>query len=165
MASAPAAPTPTAPSHATEALRTLLKLTGQAVDAPVYAATNLSLAANSALPAGLAPAAPTISVTPKPGSAKPIPVSSGVIAGLLIAPIRPEYPVIARSTHTEGTVVIQAIIARDGHIESAHVVSGPTLLQATALEAVRSARYHPYRLNGEPTEVETTISIIFHIGS
>jgi protein TonB len=84
---------------------------------------------------------------------------------MLITPIRPDYPVIARTTRTEGTVVIQAIIAKDGRIESAHVISGPPMLLSAALEAVRAARYRPYRLNGEPTEVETTISIIFHLGS
>jgi protein TonB len=84
---------------------------------------------------------------------------------MLLAPIRPDYPIIARTTRTEGTVIIQAIIAKDGRIQSAHVLSGPPMLQSAALEAVRSARYHPYLLNGQPTEVETSISIIFHLGS
>ncbi len=121
--------------------------------------------ANPALPTGLVPASPRITVSPAPKPAGIPRISGGVTAGLLLAPIRPEYPIIARTTRTQGTVVIQAIIARDGRIESAYVLSGPPLLQAAALDAVRSARYHPYLLNGQPTEVETTISIIFHIGS
>jgi protein TonB len=161
-ATTPTAPA-TAPSRATEAIRSLLNLTGPAMETPVYAASSMGNP-DSALPAGLAPAAPVVSVASRPGPAKPLAVSSGVIAGLLIAPIRPQYPPIALTAHMQGTVVIQAIIAKDGRIESAHIVSGPPLLQMAALDAVRSARYHPYRLNGEPTEVETTISIIFHIG-
>jgi protein TonB len=161
---APAAPS--APTHAASAFRALLNLTGPAVETPVYAASNLTLGpANPALPAGLAPTSPSVSVGPKPGPAHPLSISSGVIAGLLLAPIRPEYPVIARTTGTQGTVVVQAIIAKDGRIQSAHIVSGPIILQSAALEAVRTARYHPYLLNGQPTEVATTISIIFHIGS
>ncbi len=157
---------PAAPSRAAEAVRSLLNLTGPAVETPVYAASNINLApANSAIPVGLAPASPNVSVAPKPGLSHPLTVSSGVIAGMLLAPIRPDYPVIARATRTEGTVIIQAIIAKDGRIQSAHVVSGPVMLQSAALEAVRSARYHPYLLNGQLTEVETSISIIFHIGS
>jgi protein TonB len=39
------------------------------------------------------------------------------------------------------------------------------MLQAAALEAVRNARYRPYLLNQQPTEVETTFSINFHLGS
>jgi protein TonB len=30
---------------------------------------------------------------------------------------------------------------------------------------VRGARYRPYLLNGEPTEVQTTISVNFRLGS
>jgi len=65
----------------------------------------------------------------------------------------------------QGTVVVEAIISKSGVIESAHVTSGPVMLQSSALEAVRRARYRPFLLNGEPTEVATTISITFHLGS
>ncbi len=86
------------------------------------------------------------------------------MAGQLIDPIRPEYPTIARLSHTEGTVVVQAVISTTGRIERAHVVSGPEALQAAALQAVRDARYRPFLLNGQPTEVETTVSINFRLG-
>lgn len=156
---------PSTPSHAATAMRALLTLAGTPVDTPVLAAGNIIGPANPALPTGLVPASPHVTVSPTPKPAGLLNISSGVTAGLLLAPIRPDYPIIARTTRTEGTVVIQAIIARDGRIESAHVLSGPPLLQAAALDAVRSARYHPYLLNGQPTEVETTISIIFHLGT
>jgi protein TonB len=115
------------------------------------------------------PATPHIVVGPPAGTASaghsPLSISQGVIAGLLISPIQPAYPQIARITRTEGSVVIRAIISKSGHIESAHVVSGPTMLQAAALAAVREARYRPFLLNNEPTEVETTITINFRLGS
>ena len=91
-------------------------------------------------------------------------VSTGVMAGQLLQPIAPEYPMIARLSRAEGTVVVQAVISKSGRIESARVVSGPPVLQAAALQAVRAARYRPYLLNGLPTEVETTISINFRLG-
>jgi len=110
--------------------------------------------------------APTPHVVPTPAAnTAPISISQGVLAGYLLAPIRPEYPVIARTAHVEGTVVIQAIISKSGAIESAHVISGPIMLQSAALQAVRNARYRPYLLNQQPTEVETTFSINFHLGS
>jgi protein TonB len=87
------------------------------------------------------------------------------MAGSLLEPITPEYPAIAKLSHTEGTVVVQAVISKAGRIESAHVVSGPAVLQAAALQAVRAARYRPFLLNGLPTEVETTVSITFRMGS
>ena len=81
------------------------------------------------------------------------------------APIQPIYPPIARAAHVGGTVVIQAIISKTGQIESAHAVSGPVMLQAAAIDAVRRARYRPFLLNGQPTEVETTIRINFLLGN
>lgn len=72
---------------------------------------------------------------------------------------------MARITHTEGSVVVDAIISRSGTIESAHVLSGPPMLQGAALAAVRQARYRPFLLDGQPTEVQTTITINFRMGS
>jgi protein TonB len=92
-------------------------------------------------------------------------VSSGVSAGMLITPIRPLYPAIAKAAHVEGTVVVEAIISRAGTIESLHVISGPMMLQSAAIDAIRAARYKPYRLNGETTEVQTTITVNFRMGA
>jgi protein TonB len=39
------------------------------------------------------------------------------------------------------------------------------MLQGAALNALRATRYRPYLLNNQPTEVETTISIHFILGS
>lgn len=95
---------------------------------------------------------------------KRINVSTGVMQGRLLAPIHPVYPAIAKAAGVQGTVVVEAVISRTGTIESLHVVSGPAMLQNAALEAIREARYQPYLLNGEPTEVETTITVNFRIG-
>ena len=91
-------------------------------------------------------------------------VSSGVMAGNLLEKVSPQYPAIARTARIEGTVILQATIARDGTIQNLRVVSGPPLLQQAALDAVRSWRYKPYVLNGEPVAVETTVNVVFHLG-
>jgi protein TonB len=104
---------------------------------------------------------PVVSVKPAP---KPLHVSTGVSEGMLLAPIRPVYPAIARAARVEGTVVMEAVISRAGRIESLRVVSGPAMLRGAAMDAIREARYRPYRLNGEPTEVETTITVNFRMG-
>jgi protein TonB len=83
---------------------------------------------------------------------------------MLLAPIRPVYPAIARAARVDGTVVVEAVISRAGRIESLRVVSGPEMLRGAAMDAIREARYRPYRLNGEPTEVETTITVNFRMG-
>jgi len=104
---------------------------------------------------------PAVSVKPAPG---PVHVSTGVSEGLLLAPIRPVYPAIARAARVEGTVVVEAVISRAGRIESLRVVSGPAMLQGRRSMRFGEARYRPYRLNGETTEVETTITVNFRMG-
>lgn len=95
----------------------------------------------------------------------PVPVSTGVMSGNLVYKPSPIYPPIAREAHVEGTVVLQAAISKSGTIENLHVISGPAMLQQAALDAVRTWRYRPYLLNGQPVEVETTVNVVFRLGS
>jgi len=123
--------------------------------------------ANSALtsgPLGPATSAPTQRVHP-PKPAGPLHVSEGVAAGLLMVPIKPRYPAIAQQAHIQGTVVISAIIGTDGRIASLRVLSGPPMLVQAAVDAIRQARYRPWTLNSQPVEVETTINVVFTLGS
>jgi protein TonB len=90
-------------------------------------------------------------------------ISLGVMEGLLVNRVLPVYPSTARAIRLSGTVQLQATISREGTIENLRVVSGPALLQAAALEAVKQWRYRPYLLNGEPVEVETTINVDFKL--
>jgi len=94
----------------------------------------------------------------------PLNVSTGVSEGLLLAPILPVYPQIARLTRVQGAVVIEAVISKAGRLESVNVVSGPPMLRQAAKDAVATARYRPYLLNGEPTEVKTTYTVVFTLG-
>ena len=107
---------------------------------------------------------PIVSVVAARAPVAPLHVSTGVLQGMLLAPIRPVYPAIAKAAHVEGSVVVEAVISRKGTIESLHVVSGPLMLQNAALDAIREARYQPYRLNGEAIDVQTTITVNFRMG-
>jgi periplasmic protein TonB len=100
----------------------------------------------------------------KPRDAGPARVSKGVSEGLLLARIQPVYPPIAKAVGVQGTVVLEAVISKAGRIESLHVVSGPDLLRRAAVDAVAVARYRPYLLSGEPTDVQTTIAVVFQLG-
>jgi periplasmic protein TonB len=103
---------------------------------------------------------PRAVVEPSPRQG-PLRISAGVAAGRLIAPIRPMYPVIARSARIQGIVVIEATISKEGRVEHARVVRGHPMLAGAALNAMVQARYLPYKLNGNPIEVETTIQVVF----
>jgi protein TonB len=167
VAIAPSATSPSAPSQQPAILhRPAPGTDATPVDAPALAFgdPNGRPTANLLATLGNAPTAPTVTGSGGTHTTGPLRISS-LSAGMLLAPIRPIYPQIARITHTEGTVIVQATISRTGQIESARILSGPPMLQNAALDAVRSAHYHPYLLNGQPTEVETTITIHFTLGS
>jgi len=115
------------------------------------------------MPEQNAPGQAAVAVQPKPVG--PARISGGVMAGQIVTKVTPAYPVKARAKGIGGTVVLHAIIGRGGAIERLTVVSGPDLLQAAALDAVRQWVYKPYLLNGEPTEVDTTIMVNFSMGS
>jgi periplasmic protein TonB len=97
---------------------------------------------------------------PQPLSA-PVRVGIGVQSAKLVFGPKPVYPPLARTTRTQGTVKIQALIGRNGVIRNLQVISGPPLLIVAALGAVQQWRYEPTLLNGEPVEVITEIEVNF----
>jgi protein TonB len=103
---------------------------------------------------------------PPPPKATParIRVGGNVQAAKMVRQIMPVYPPIAKTAHIAGTVVLHAVIAKDGSVEDLQYVSGPPLLMKSAMDAVRQWRYQPTQLNGDPVEVDTTISVVFTLG-
>jgi TonB family protein len=91
--------------------------------------------------------------------ARHLSVSSGEMA-LLSAP-PPGYPMLAKIAHLQGQVVVQAEVDPSGTVSAAHVLSGHRLLRGAALDAVLHRRYRPYRVDGHPVEVSTTITVNF----
>jgi peptidyl-prolyl cis-trans isomerase A (cyclophilin A) len=111
------------------------------------------------------PPPPGEASAPTPGAApRRISISAGVAVGLLVSKAPIVYPIDAKKAGVSGTVVLSAIIGRDGTVEDLQVVSGPEMLQQAALDSVKQWRYRPYLLNGDPVEVRTTINIIFTLG-
>ncbi len=94
---------------------------------------------------------------------RPVKVSEGVLQAQLVSRIEPRFPPLALQLRQSGTVVLHAIISRDGHINALEVVSGSPFFVQAALDAVRQWRYRPTMLNGEPVEVDTTITVIFQL--
>jgi periplasmic protein TonB len=101
-------------------------------------------------------------VHPAP-AAKPV-ISQGVAAGLLIQKTIPTYPALAKAMRVAGTVMLAATISKSGAIQGLRVLSGPPGLRAAATDAVQTWRYHPYLLNGQPVDVDTTINVVFSLG-
>jgi periplasmic protein TonB len=99
----------------------------------------------------------------KPEENHPMKLSEGVVQAQLISRIEPRYPILGQQIRLQGSVVLHAIISREGKITALDVLSGHPLLVQAALDAVREWRYRPTLLNGEPVEVETTITVIFRL--
>ena len=83
---------------------------------------------------------------------------------MILSQPRPVYPSLAAMARIQGDVTLHAIIDREGRVAELQVVSGHPVLVQAALAAVRTWRYRPTRLNGEPVEVETTITVSFVLG-
>ena len=92
-------------------------------------------------------------------------ISQGVTKGLLIHKQEPAYPALARAARIQGDVILSAVIDVNGQITNLQLVSGHPMLVPSAIDAVRQWRYKPYLLNGQPVEVETTITVIFSLSS
>jgi len=107
----------------------------------------------------------TVPAIPKVAGPAKVRVSSGVAQGLLIHQMKPAYPTIAAQARIQGTVVLQAMIAKDGTVQDLRVLSGHPLLVAAAMDAVKLWRYKPYLLNDQPVEVDTQINVNFTLAS
>ena len=116
---------------------------------------------------GIVSATSNLSAVPKfvPVTPQRVRISQGVTKGLLIHKQEPSYPTLARAARVQGDVVLSAVIDTNGQITNLQLVSGHPMLVPAAIAAVKQWRYKPYLLNGQPVEVETTITVIFSLSS
>lgn len=114
---------------------------------------------------GIISSTSNLSSVPKVSLAPPqrIRISQGVTKGLTIHRVEPVYPTLAKAARVQGDVVLSAVIDTNGEIKNLSLVSGHPMLVPAAIAAVQQWRYKPYLLNGQPVEVETTITVIFQL--
>jgi protein TonB len=77
--------------------------------------------------------------------------------------VHPAYPKQARAKKLHGTVVLQAVVNKQGKVDSLQLVSGDPQLAQAAAEAVKQWRYKPYSRNGEPTDFQTKVTVDFKL--
>lgn len=90
-------------------------------------------------------------------------VSAKDMAGNRMGGPEIKYPVEAKKKKIQGTVILSAVIDKDGAIKELKAVSGPKILQKSAIDAVRNWKYKPYLLNGKPVDVKTEIRVIYSL--
>ncbi|MGZ4818271.1 MAG: TonB family protein [Terriglobales bacterium] len=81
--------------------------------------------------------------------------------GRLVRKVEPVYPASARARGISGSVVLTALVTKEGKVANVQLVRGPEALSAAAMEAVRQWVYEPYRLGSAPAAVKTMIVIRF----
>jgi protein TonB len=74
-----------------------------------------------------------------------------------VEPVMPHGDMVASIS---GTVVIAFEITADGSVRHATAVSGPKMLRATVLAAVKQWKFKPFVLDGKPTPVATSIPVL-----
>jgi len=83
----------------------------------------------------------------------------------LVRPVSPDYPLLARQMKVQGSVLMQALISREGTIQDLQVLSGPAILAVAAREAVKQWRFKPYYEGKDPVETQARITVNFTIST
>ena len=92
---------------------------------------------------------------------KPVQVPTEVMQKLLVHQVQPVYPAEARSQNLQGIIALDVVIGPDGSVISMRPLNGPDILARAAMDALRWWKFQPYRVNGQPVAVETTMAVEF----
>jgi TonB family protein len=92
-------------------------------------------------------------------------VSPDMASTMVMRSVQPEYPMLARQMRVQGSVILQALIGRDGMIQDLRVLSGPPILASAAQEAVRQWHFKPHYVGAQPVETRASITVNFMIST
>lgn len=84
---------------------------------------------------------------------------------IVASPVKPSYPLLARQMKVQGSVILQALIGKDGIIQNLRVVSGPHILASAAQDAVRQWHFKPHMEGAEAVETQAKITVNFTIST
>ena len=80
-----------------------------------------------------------------------------------ISKAQPEYPDIARQSSMEGTVVVQALVGKDGKVKDTKVVKSVPVLDDAAVAAVKKWVFKPALSNNKPVAVWVAVPVKFSL--
>jgi protein TonB len=136
-------------------------LNGKPVEVETTISVVYSLAGPRKETSGKAAAPPAPAEKTAPGTVR---LGAQVQAGKLVHRVLPVYPPMAKRAKISGTVVLKALIGKDGSVEKLKYVSGPPPLVRSAMKAVRQWQYAPTHLKGKPVKVDTVIRVVYSLG-
>jgi TonB family protein len=77
----------------------------------------------------------------------------------------PIYPELARESRVQGTVVVQALVGKDGRVKDTRVAESVSLLDDAALDCVKQWVFKPALARGAPVAVWVAIPVRFKLRS
>lgn len=92
-------------------------------------------------------------------------ISADAASSIVTSSVQPSYPTLARQMRVQGSVILQALIGRDGMIQDLRILSGPPILANAAEEAVRQWHFKPHYLGSQPVETRANITVNFTIST
>lgn len=110
------------------------------------------------VPGGL----PGVEATPPPEE-EPIRIHTGVDKPVITKKVDPRYPEVAKAARVEGMVIVEAVINKQGRVESVSVLRSIPLLDAAAIEAVKQWEFQPAKVNGVPVKCYFTLTVQFKL--
>jgi protein TonB len=78
-----------------------------------------------------------------------------------VTKVSPNYPDIAREAGVDGTVMVQALVGKDGKVKDTRVVKSIPMLDDAAVAAVRQWVFKPALSNNKPVAVWVAVPIKF----
>lgn len=88
-------------------------------------------------------------------------VAADVMEKLVTHRVDPDYPEAARPAQLQGVILLDVVVGADGSVLDMHAVNGPEVLAQAAMDALQWWRFEPYRVDGQPVVVETTVAVEF----
>ncbi len=79
--------------------------------------------------------------------------------------VDPGYPLLARQMKVQGSVILMAMISRDGSVQDLRILSGPPILATAAREAVRQWHFKPHIEGSEAVETIARVTVNFTIST
>jgi periplasmic protein TonB len=91
-------------------------------------------------------------------------VGGGVSPPSVISRVEPQYSEDARKARYQGTVILEAIVRRDGTVDILRVVRSLGFgLDENAIQALKQWRFRPGTRNGVPVDVSLNIEVNFNL--
>lgn len=88
-------------------------------------------------------------------------ISAAQVANLVATRKQPSYPPIAMAARVGGIVVVRVFVTNTGAVEKAFILSGPEMLRASAMGALKKWTFKPFLVGTKAVPFETEVTFEF----